>query len=101
MAFCPECGRKMGISKTNCPHCGHNSPAGLESSERRGLLYGLLAEVALVIGQLAAGLGGLAALVGVVTSVLAREWIDALIQYPLAFLVLLGVFVAFGRVRNI
>ena len=100
MAFCPKCNEEIGVSETLCPHCGYDFPATPQAPQRGGFLYTPLAELALVIGQLAAGVAGLGILVVIVRALRAKEWTTALVECPLAFLVLLGVFVAFGRVRN-
>ena len=101
MAYCLKCEKEIGGTEGICPHCGYDCPATTQASPRGGLLYGPLAELALVIGQLAAAVACLVVIVDIVRAVAAREWAAGLLEGPLMFLVLLGVFVAFGRVRNI
>ncbi len=97
MARCTNCGGEMGQTEPVCPHCGYDFPPRSERSERKGLVYSPMADFALLIGQVVAGLACVLALVGCARSVLQGEWVDAFIRGPIAVILLLAVFIVFAR----
>jgi hypothetical protein len=101
MAYCLKCEGEIGVSEGVCPHCGYDFPESPKAAQARGLLYSPLAEIALVAGQVAAALACLVIVIGIVRAAMGGELVTALVEGPLLFLMVLGVFVAFGRVRDL
>jgi Uncharacterised protein family UPF0547 len=100
MAYCPQCRGVLEAAAVVCPHCGYDFPPG-SPDRRRGIVYSPLADLALIIGIVAAGLGCAVALVGSVFALLRSQWLEALIVGPLTFFLLLAMLVVFVRVQRI
>jgi hypothetical protein len=101
VAYCPECGGEMDAAAPACPRCGYDFPQPPEPPAPPGLAYSPLAEVALVVGIVAAGIGCLLAIVAAAVALVQGEWGRALIVSPLAFFLQLAMLVVFVRVRRI
>lgn len=102
MAFCPKCRQPIDAMAIICPHCGHDfsrrSPPGVE---RKGLAYSNLANLALVVGQLAAALGVIVAIVIWIFAAINGEWLQALFTGPITTLLMLALLVVFARVMDL
>jgi hypothetical protein len=100
MAYCPRCKKEMGATEAICPHCGYDFP--LEGkSRRRGLAYSSLAQIALLVGIVAAGLGSLVAAIATITALWHGDWFSGLVVGPLALFLQLAMLVVFVRVQDI
>src|SRR5262249_33099807 len=100
MAYCPRCRGVLDVAAVVCPHCGYDFPPG-DTALRRGLAYSRLANLALVVGIVAAGFGCAVAAVSSVIALLRGEWSLALIAGPLAFFLQLALLVVFVRIQRI
>jgi hypothetical protein len=96
MAICPKCRGTLDLTSTVCPHCGYDFPP---PDSRRGIVYSPLADLALVIGTVVAGLGCVAAVLVSAAALLRGEWIG-LFWCPLVFFLLLAMLVVFVRVQQ-
>jgi hypothetical protein len=100
MAFCPNCQGVMDAAAVACPHCGYDFPPA-SADPRRGIAYSPLANLALVVGIVAAGLGCAVAVLAAVAALLNGQWSNALVVAPLAFFLQLAMLVVFVRVQRI
>ena len=100
MAYCPKCSGVMEAAAVVCPHCGYDF-APNEPEPRRGIAYSGLANLALMVGILAAGLGCAACVIVAGVALLRGELLIALILAPLAFLHQLAMWVVYVRVQRI
>src|SRR5713226_1542284 len=100
MAFCPKCKGVLDTAAVACPHCGYDFPPG-DPDPRRGIAYSPLANLALVVGTVAAGLGCAAAVIASVSAVINGECVSALLLGPLAFFLQLAMLVVFVRVQQV
>ena len=100
MAFCPKCAGALDVAAVVCPHCGYDFPAG-NPHPRRGIAYSPLANVALIVGIVAAGFGCLMSAIATVYALANAEWLTALIVGPLAFFLQLAMLVVFVRVQRL
>jgi hypothetical protein len=90
MAICPSCQEVLQAAPVACPHCGYDfTPGNLDP--RRGIAYSPLADLALVVGIVAAGLGCIAALIASVVALMNGQWSTALVVGPLAFFLQLAM----------
>ena len=87
----------MTQTEAVCPSCGFDFGSTEPSPKRKGFAYSPLADVALAVGQGVAGIACVFAIIGCVVSLLHGEWFNALIQGPIAILLLLAMFVVFAR----
>jgi hypothetical protein len=103
MAYCPKCRGVLDAAATVCPYCGYDFPLGgpEPAPPRRDFAHSTLANIALIVGMVAAGFGCAFALIGVVVSLLRGDWAKALIEHPLAFFLCLSMLVVFVRVQKI
>lgn len=104
MAKCPRCGGDLGQTDVICPRCGYDFPESrdqVRTPARAGFAYSGLAHLALVVGQLMAGVGVALAVVGCVISVLNRQWLDAVVRGPVTAILLLAMLVVFARVQDV
>ena len=100
MAFCPQCRKEMGQMDAVCPHCGYDFPTQEpEAPEPSGIAYSGLADIALIIGEIAATLGAIMALFYVVMLLLGLHILHALVAV-IGFFVSLANFVVFVRIRD-
>ena|SRR5438309_2159907 len=100
MAFCPRCKREMGTTEAVCPHCGYDFPP-VERGYRKGIAYSRLADVALIVGTIAAGLGCLGSVIGAFVALLRGDWLTGLVLGPLAFFLQMAMLVVFVRVQKL
>jgi hypothetical protein len=100
----------MGQTDVICPQCGYDArnddadnAAGDDAAgpRRRGFAYSGVASLALVVGQVMAGIGVVFALIGCVLSLADGRWLDAVVRGPIAAVVLLAMVVVFARVQEI
>lgn len=103
MAFCPKCKGEMGATEIVCPHCGYDfpSPDLYASNSQNGIAYSRLADIALVISMISAGLGCVVAVVATVIALLHGQLFGALVVGPIAFFLQLGMLVVFLRIQNV
>ncbi|MDB5340879.1 MAG: hypothetical protein JWN70_6498 [Planctomycetaceae bacterium] len=103
MSYCPECKGEMGAAEIVCPHCGYDFPAPPTDANSRkdGIAYSFLADIALTISMIAAGVGCFVAFTVAIVSLLRGDLIAALVVAPIAFFLQLGMLVVFLRVQNI
>jgi hypothetical protein len=100
MAFCPKCNGVLDMAAVACPHCGYDfSPSTPEP--RRGIAYSPLANLALIVGVVAAGLGCIVSVIASVGALINEQWGNALVVAPLAFFLQLAMLVVFIRVQRI
>jgi hypothetical protein len=99
MAYCPKCDVPLDTNAVVCPNCGYDFPPGNPVS--RGIAYSPLANLALLIGIIAAGFGCLVTVIATVRALLNAEWGVALVVGPLAFFLQLAMLVVFVRVQRI
>jgi hypothetical protein len=83
-----------------CPTCGYDFPDGA-SEARRGFEYSTLADFALMIGGLIAGLSSVAALVASVIAIFQGQLWQGLVAGPAAFFSSLAMLVVFLRIQKI
>ena len=100
MAFCPKCQGVLDAAAVACPHCGYDFPPG-NADPRRGIAYSPLANLALVVGIVAAWLGCAAVVIASVGALMSGQWVAALVVGPLAFFLQLAMLVVFVRVQRI
>lgn len=100
MAFCPECMGAMASVEIVCPHCGYDFPDVQGSKPRTGFAYSVLADAALVVSMIAAGLGSVLTALATVAALLAGELITAVMGVIGVFLQL-GMLVVFLRVSDL
>ena len=100
MAFCPKCKGVMDEMGTACPHCGFDFPSTF-AERRSGIEFSRLADVALSIAAIVAGLGCVAAVIAMPIAVLREQWWTALIACPTAFFYQLALLVVFVRVGKL
>ncbi len=103
MAFCPKCNGEMRGSAIACPHCGYDFDRATADLPPRkdGLAYSALADVALLVSGIAAGVGCMLAIVVGIGAIVNGSWLVALVYSPLAFLLQLGMLVVFLRIQNV
>ena len=103
MAFCPQCQAKIGATAAKCPSCGYDFPGAGDEPEpkREGIAYSALADIALMVSGVAAGLGCLAAVLGCIEALILGQWLVGLVVCPIAFFLQLGMLVVFLRIQNV
>jgi hypothetical protein len=103
MAYCPKCRGVLDAAATVCPHCGYDFPLGgpEPAAPRRDFAHSTLANIALIVGMIAAGFGCAGAVLGFVVSLSNGEWVNAFFVAPLAFFLQLAMLVVFVRVQRI
>lgn len=101
MAFCPKCRGEIETNATVCAHCGYDFPSDPPAQFRApAFAYSPLADIALLVSSIAAGLGCLVSLIVVVGSFFTGNLFSALIVGPIAFLLQLGMLVVFLRIQD-
>jgi hypothetical protein len=103
MAYCPKRRAEINAAATVCPHCGYDFP--LDGPEpftpRRDFAHSTLANIALIVGMIAAGFGCAGTVLGLFVSISNGEWFNALVICPIAFFLQLAMLVVFVRVQRI
>jgi hypothetical protein len=100
MAYCPKCGGQMEELAKNCGKCGYDFPK--EGEKREGWPYSGLADVALVLGQVLAGIAALWVIVSCVRVVVQGESsVGLLVAGAIQFFLLWAAFVTFARVQRL
>lgn len=104
MAFCPQCRGELEATAAACPHCGYDFPLRdpeLLRPPAPGIAYSRFADVSLVVGIVAAGLGCVVTGVGAVVALGRGNLWDGLVVAPFQFFVLFALLVVFVRVQRI
>ncbi len=102
MAFCPKCNGEMDVIAKACPHCGYDfALPPVFTSDEPGIIYSGLADVALTISSIAAGLGCIGAIIVAIRALTRSHLFEAFVLCPIAFFLQLGMLVVFERVRRI
>ncbi len=102
MKYCPKCKGDMFDRDAVCPHCGYDFPPEPDSAaERSGIAYSVWAEIALMVGAVAAGLFCLLCVVGSVLAIFQGEFIRGLFIAPLCFFLSLAMLVVFLRIQKL
>lgn len=99
MAFCPKCSGVMEGTAILCPHCGYDFP--MEPESRRGIAYSPRANIALIVGIVAAGLGCAGSTIAAIVALVNEQLLTAFFIAPLAFFQQLALLVLFVRVQRI
>jgi len=104
MAFCTRCKSEIDALAVECPKCGWDFGEDEAQPVQRGLgrafAYTPVAEAALVIGQVAAGLGCAFVLAATLVALFSSNWLGA-VQGAIMFFVLLALLVVFLPVQDI
>jgi len=100
MAKCPKCSHDIDVMATACPECGYSFPAEPAPPQRTSWAYSRLADVALLVGMVAALLWAGAAAYRTVVALIHRQWDALLIQGPLVFFLAFAMFVVFARASD-
>lgn len=102
MAFCPKCKGTMEATAVECPHCGYDfSESYRREPEPAGFAYSRLAEIALVVASLVAGIGCvLSAYFSFAFLYLERNWMTGLVWCPILFLYQFAMLVVFIRIQH-
>jgi hypothetical protein len=101
MANCPKCHAAMGAMDVRCPACGYDFPDEPRDESRTGLAYSWLADIALIVGGVAAGFGCLGAVLSAVAALMNQRYVEAFVYAPIVFFVCLANLVVFLRVQSI
>jgi hypothetical protein len=97
----------MGANESVCPHCGYDFPLEADDSNRscgihrHGIAYSKLADIALIVGIIAAGFGCMAAILASVGLIVEGRVVEGLVGGPIAFFLQLAMLVVFVRVQKI
>jgi hypothetical protein len=100
MAFCPNCDAVIGAAERKCPECEYDFPLPPDFRRER-FAYSKIANISLLIGAWAAGLGCAAVTVSSVVALFHGDACGGLVVGPLTFFVLLGMLVVFLRVQDL
>ena len=106
MAFCMKCGQEVPDLTIECPHCGHDFLRPPKTGNPGGWEYSTLADMALLAGAVASGLGafGCAYLICLYVCFAPVPWSDLwpfLIAGTIGFINCLALLVVFLRVGNL
>ncbi len=99
MAICPKCRAAMGATEVVCPACGYDFPED-SAPKREGFAYSALADVALIVSMVAAGLGCLVAVYFAVMFSILGKVFPTLTAF-VAFFLQLGMLIVFMRVSDL
>ena len=100
MAYCPECKGEMATGAIECPHCGYDFPAAKSADSRSGFAYSPLADTALLVSTIAAGIGLIGTVVATIFALMRGDFAIGLFWGPVACLVQMGILVVFLRVQD-
>ena len=106
MAFCMKCGQEVPDLTIECPHCGHDFLRPPKTDTPGGWEYSTLADLALLMGAVASGLGafGCVYLICLYVFFAPVRWSDLwpfLIAGAICFCVCSALLVVFLRVGNL
>ena len=101
MAFCLECKAVMSAMEVRCPHCGYLPPATDPKTRKSGIAHSSLADFALIVSTIATTFSCLLTLYFGLIELSAGQLFNGLILCPIAFLVQLGMVVAFLRIQEV
>jgi hypothetical protein len=102
VTLCPQCQKPIGITTTECPHCGYDWPESDLPRPMTGWEDSPLADAALMIAAVLSGLLSLFCFLGIFVEALLQQWVNAFIWFPLMGfyqLALLIVFIRLSRPR--
>ena len=99
MAFCPECRSEMSATVVECPSCHYSFPKLLKPIQG-SLAWSPLATAALTAGKVLTGFGCFVLVFAAIAALLRGELAEALIGFPIAFLMCFANFVVFARVSE-
>ncbi len=85
-----------------CPGCGYDFPNVSQShaASNKGFAYSPLADVSLIVSTFAAALGCIASLYMMAIKFFSGDLFNALVFWPIAFFLQLGMLVVFLRVQK-
>ncbi len=106
MAFCIKCGQAVPDLTIECPHCGHDCLKPPKANSSGGWEYSPLADLALLLGAVASGLGafGCAYLICLYAFFAPGRWSDLgpfLLAGTNGFCLCAALLVVFLRVGNL
>ena len=92
----------MPASAIVCPGCGYDFPHVNQSdaTSNKGFAYSPLADVALIISTFAAAFGCCVSLYMMVIKLISGDVFTAMVFWPIAFFLQLGMLVVFLRVQK-
>ena len=99
MAFCPFCKGEMGATDIACPHCGYDFPPAAPARPS-GFAYSSLADLALTVSMVVAGLSCCGAAYLMVLYLLVLN-VPAALFSAAAVVLQLGMLVVFMRVSDL
>jgi hypothetical protein len=101
MAFCPQCKAEMPKTAVVCPSCNYDFPAKdiTAPDVPSGFAYSAIADIALMVGSVAAGFAAILAAYLTLLKLLDGQWWGGLVEGPLTVFVMLGILVVFLRVQ--
>lgn len=101
MALCPECSSEMGQTEVVCPECGFDFPDEPTRPNKSGLAHSPLADIALVVGGVAAGLASVASIFGGIVAAMHGDFWNGLVVAPISFFLCLAMLVVFVRIQEL
>ena len=101
MAFCPNCNATMGQADVRCPECGYDFPDMSPKVPKTGLAYSRLADIALIVGGIAAGMGCFGAVCATIISAINQAYSITFFYAPVSFFLCLAMLVVFIRIQNV
>jgi hypothetical protein len=100
MASCPKCGATMGQMDVVCPKCGYDFPDP-PVVPRVGIAYSKLADLALMVGGVWAGLASLGFVASGVMALADARYLEAFVVAPTGFFLCLAFLVVCIRIQNV
>ena len=100
MAICPKCNATIGQTDVRCPECGYDFPDHPRNVPRTGLAYSAIADIALIVGGIAAGVGCIRAIIAAIVATMNQRWWDAFFVAPVSFFLCLAMLIVFIRIQN-
>ncbi len=102
MAYCPKCNAEMGARDVVCPSCGYNFPTEPEQVlKRTGIADSVWADVALMVGGVAAGFCCLGSVFYALVMLIQGQFLQGFVVAPLAFFLNLAMLVVFLRIQKV
>ncbi len=100
MSICPKCDATIGQTDVRCSECGYDFPDNPTNVPRTGLAYSAIADISLMVGGIAAGIGCVLAIIAGIGATINQEWWDAFFVAPISFFLCLAMLVVFIRIQN-